>query len=64
MSGTTSYTANISIHAKDDQIGQEGAETFGISLSVISDELAVFVDGPAMITVNDRSGEKVTYVII
>ena len=62
VSGTANYTANISINAKADQIGQEGIETFIIRLSVVSDELAVpvFVEGPAMITVNDTSGEKVT----
>ena len=63
VSGTANYTADISINAKADQIGQEGVETFEILLSVISDELAVpvFVEGPAMITVNDKSGEKVTH---
>ena len=63
MSGTANYTANISINAKADQIGQEGVETFEILLSVTSDELAVpvFVEGPAMISVNDKSGEKVTH---
>ena len=60
VSGTANYTANISINAKADQISQEGVETFVMLISVISDELAVpvFVEGPAMITVNDRSGEK------
>ena len=59
--GTENYTANISVDAKADQISQEGVETFAIPLSVISEELAVpvFVDRPAMITVNDRSGEKI-----
>ena len=54
---------NISINAKADQIGQEGIETFEIPLSVTSDELAVpvFVEGPAIISVNDKSGEKVTH---
>ena len=58
VSGTANYMANISINAKVDQISQEGVETFELSLSVVSDELAVpvFVEGPAMISVNDRSG--------
>ena len=58
MSDTANYTANFSIDAKADQISQEGVETFIVPLSVISDELAVpvFVEGPAMITVNDKSG--------
>ena len=61
--GTTNYTANISINAKADQIGQEGVETFEIPLSVTSDELAVpvFVEESAIISVNDKSGEKITY---
>ena len=60
VSGTSNYTANISINAKADQIGQEGVETFEI---LLSDELAVpvYVEGPAMISVNDKSGEKVTH---
>ena len=60
------YTANITLNAKADQIGQEGVETFELPLSVTSDELAVpvFVEGPAMITVNDKSGEKVIHVYI
>ena len=55
VSGTGSY---ITIDAKVDQISQEGVETFEIPLSVTSDELAflVFAEGPAMITVNDKSG--------
>ena len=62
VSGTASSTANISLNAKTDQIGQEGVETFEIPLSVTSDESAVpvFVEGPTMISVIDRSGEKVT----
>ena len=63
VSGTANNTANISINAKADQISQEGIEIFEIPLSVTSDELAVpvFVEGPAMITVNDKSGENVTH---
>ena len=66
VSGTANYIANFSIDAKADQISQEGLETFEIPLSVTSDELAVpvFVEGPAMITVNDKSGEKVTHAYI
>ena len=62
VSGTANHTANISINAKADQIGQEGRETFEIPLSITSDELAVlvFVEGPAIIAVNDKSGEKLT----
>ena len=62
VSGTADYASNISIGAKADQIGQEGVEIFKIPLSVTSEELAVpvFVEGPAMITVSDRSGEEVT----
>ena len=63
MSGTVNYASNISIDAKADQIGQEGVEIFEILLSVTSEELdvPVFVEGPALVTVNDRSGEEVTH---
>ena len=63
--GTENYTANISVDAKADQIGQEGVETIEIPLSVTSEELAVpvFVEGPALVTVNDRSGEKVSEIL-
>ena len=67
MSGTTSYTANTSIHAKIDEIGQEGVEIFEIPLSVTPEELVVpvFIEGPAVIIVNDRSGKKrYTYMYI
>ena len=58
VSGTKSNTADVSINAISDQISQEGKETFEIPLSVTSDKLPVpvFVEGPAMITVNDTNG--------
>ena len=61
MSGTTNNTADVLISAISDQISQEGKETIELPLSVTSDELpvTVFVDEPAMITVNDKSGEIV-----
>ena len=65
VSGTTSNTTEVSINAISDQISQEGKETFEIPLSVTSDDeltVPVFVEGPAMITVNDTSGEIVTHL--
>ena len=63
VSGTANYASNISIGAKADQIGQEGSEIFEIPLSVTSEELdvPVFVEGPALVTVSDRSGEEVIH---
>ena len=65
LSGRFSRTSTTTIRAEADQVSQEGVETFEIQLSaVISVELAVpvFVEGPAMITVNDRSGEKMYHI--
>ena len=47
--------------AEADQVGQEGSETFSVPLVVTSQTqpVSVFAADPAIITVNDRSGEKI-----
>ena len=49
------------VNAEADQLGQEGIETFSVPLLVTSQGLpvTVFAADPAMITVNDRSGEGI-----
>ena len=76
MGGTPTPTGFVStfrrqreftIRGEADQIGQEGVETFSIPLSITSQvglAAPVFAADPAMITVNDRSGdEHCTYTL-
>ena len=50
----------FTLRAEADQLGQEGVETFPVPLLITSQGLTVpvFAADPAMITVNDRSGER------
>ena len=57
---------SFTLRGEADQVGQEGIETFEIPLLVTAQGLPVevFASPPAMITVNDRSGEGTHCVYI
>ena len=59
FTGSFRRMVGFRIRAETDQIGQEGVEVFTIPLLFTSDDLSVdvFVQGPATVTVNDRSSK-------